>query len=133
MFCLKSILFFFCSNILSQIMSFCAVVSCSVMSPSLQPHGLQLVGTSVNGAQARIPDWVECPSPVDLPNSRIEPRSPELQWILYHLSHQGRPWWAFRQPLIFGWIFTNIVHVILSCHLLPRVLNNLKDFIKRKF
>ena len=29
------------------------------------------------------------PSPEDLPDSGIEPWSPELQQILYHLSHQG--------------------------------------------
>ena len=32
-----------------------------------------------------------CPSPGDLPNQGIKPRSPELQRILYHLSYQGRP------------------------------------------
>ena len=29
------------------------------------------------------------PSPGDLPDPEIEPRSPALQAILYHLSHQG--------------------------------------------
>ena len=32
-----------------------------------------------------------CPSPGDLPNSGIEPRSPHCRWILYYLSHQGSP------------------------------------------
>ena len=31
------------------------------------------------------------PPPRDLPNLGIEPRSPALQWILYHLSHKGSP------------------------------------------
>ena len=34
------------------------------------------------------------PFPVDLPDSGIKPMSPAslaLQWILYHLSHQGNP------------------------------------------
>ena len=31
------------------------------------------------------------PSPGDLPNPRIEPRSPALQADSYHLSHQGSP------------------------------------------
>ena len=31
------------------------------------------------------------PSPEDLPDPRIEPRSLALQAILYHLSHQGSP------------------------------------------
>ena len=33
------------------------------------------------------------PSPGYLPNPRIEHRSPTLQVILYHLSHQGSPRW----------------------------------------
>ena len=33
---------------------------------------------------------------------------------------------AFRQPLIFGRIFINIVHTIFLCHLLPRLLSNIK-------
>ena len=32
-----------------------------------------------------------CPSPGDLPNPGIEPRSPALRQTLYHLSHQGSP------------------------------------------
>ena len=32
-----------------------------------------------------------CPPPGDLPSPGIEPRSPALQAILYHLSHQGSP------------------------------------------
>ena len=36
------------------------------------------------------------PSPGDLPNRGIEPRSPTLQWILYRLSHNGSPSGAWR-------------------------------------
>ena len=44
------------------------------MSDSLQPHG------TVHGIlQARILEWVAFPSPEDLPNPGIEPRSPALQ------------------------------------------------------
>ena len=32
-----------------------------------------------------------CSPPRDVPNPGIGPRSPALQWILYHLSHQGSP------------------------------------------
>ena len=32
------------------------------------------------------------PSPGDIPNPGMEPRSPTLQVILYQLSHQGSPW-----------------------------------------
>jgi len=31
------------------------------------------------------------PSPGDLPNPGIEPRSPACRQILYHLSYEGRP------------------------------------------
>ena len=41
-----------------------------------------------SGVPSRI---LEFPSPADLPNSGIKPRSPTLQVILYHLSHQGSP------------------------------------------
>ena len=37
--------------------------------------------------QSRTLEWVAFPSPVDLPNPGIEPRSPAVQVILYQLSH----------------------------------------------
>ena len=40
--------------------------------------------------QDRILEWVAFPSPGDLPNPGIEPRSPALH-ILYQLSHKGSP------------------------------------------
>ena len=39
---------------------------------------------------ARILQWV-APSPGDLPNPGIEPRSPTLQVVFYQLSHEGSP------------------------------------------
>ena len=36
-------------------------------------------------------EWVAIPSPGDLPNPGIEPRSPIVQGFLYHLSHQESP------------------------------------------
>ena len=41
--------------------------------------------------QARILEWVASPSPRDLPDPGIEPRSPALQGIRYQLSYQGSP------------------------------------------
>ena len=38
------------------------------------------------------------PSPEDLPDSGIEPRSPSLQQMLYHLSHQVSPLKKGRTP-----------------------------------
>ena len=49
-----------------------------------------LPGSSVHGIlQARILEWVAIPSPEDLPNPGIEPRSQLYRKILYHLTHQG--------------------------------------------
>ena len=31
------------------------------------------------------------PSPGDLPNPRIKPRSPHCRWIIYQLNHRGSP------------------------------------------
>ena len=39
--------------------------------------------------KTRILEWVAMVSSRDLPNLEIEPRSPALQAILYHLCHQG--------------------------------------------
>ena len=55
------------------------VVSCSVVSDSLQ-HGCTPPGSSVHGIlQARILEWVAIPSPGELPDPGIEPGSPALQ------------------------------------------------------
>ena len=45
------------------------------MSDSLRSHGLHIRGI----LQARILEWVAFPSPGDLPNPGIKPRSPALQ------------------------------------------------------
>ena len=37
------------------------------------------------------PEYWSIPSPVDLPNPGIKPRSPAYRQILYQLSHQGSP------------------------------------------
>ena len=55
-------------------------ISHSVMSDSLQPHGLQPSGSSVYGIlQATILEWVAIPFYRDLPNPGIEPGFPTLQ------------------------------------------------------
>ena len=49
-------------------------------------------GSSVHGTlQARILEWVLCPSPVDLTNPEIKPRFPGSQADSYCLNHQGSP------------------------------------------
>ena len=60
----------------------------SVVSDSLQPHGLHSPWYSPDHDH-----WSEqpFPSPGHLPNPGIKPRSPTLQQILYQLSHQESP------------------------------------------
>ena len=49
-------------------------------------------GSSVHGIlQARILQWVACPSPGDLPNPGIKPGSPALQADSLPSEPQGKP------------------------------------------
>ena len=59
----------------------CAVLICSVMSDSLQPQGLYPTQDSLSNGFSRQEYWsgLPFPSPGDLYNSGIEPRSPKLQ------------------------------------------------------
>ena len=54
----------------------CESESCSVVSDSLQTHGLY---TGHEILHVRILEWVAFPSPEVLPNPGIEPESPALQ------------------------------------------------------
>ena len=56
------------------------------MSDSLQLHG-QNTGI----LQARILEWIAFPSPGDLPNPRINPRSPTLQVDSLPTELSGKP------------------------------------------
>ena len=64
-------------------------VSCSVMPNSATPWTVALQA-SLSMEFSRQEYWSgwPFPSPRDLPNPGIKPRSPALQQILYHLSHQ---------------------------------------------
>ena len=68
-------------------------VSCSVVSNSLQLHGLQLTKAPRSMEFSRQEYWSGLPFsfPGDHPNPGIKPRSPSLQADFYHLSHQGSP------------------------------------------
>ena len=59
----------------------CTVLSHSVVSDSLQPYGLLLSRLFCPWRFSRQEYWsgLPCPLPGDLPNPRIEPRSPTLQ------------------------------------------------------
>ena len=56
----------------------CAVLSHSVVSDSFDP--MDCSPSSVHEIlQARILDWIAMPTPGDLPNPGIKPRSPAMQ------------------------------------------------------
>ena len=68
----------------------CAVLSGSVVSNSLQPHGPQ-APLSMGILQARILGESPCPSPGDLPNPRIEPKSLTLLVDSLQSKPLGKP------------------------------------------
>ena len=61
-------------------LTFCDSVDCSL--PGSFVHVI---------LQARILEWVACPSPRDLPNSEIEPGSPVLQADFLPSEPPGKP------------------------------------------
>ena len=65
----------------------CAVLSCSVVSNSLWPHGLQFARLLCPWGFSRQEYWsgLPCPPPGDLPNPGLS----HCRWILYRLSRQG--------------------------------------------
>ena len=71
----------------------CTVPGCSVVSSSLQPHGLQpsrILCPRVFSRQEYC-SGLPCPLPGDLPNPRIEPRSPVLQADCLPSKLPGKP------------------------------------------
>ena len=67
------------------------MLSRSVVSNSFRRHGARQAPLSTGILQQEYWSGLPCPTPVDLPNPGIKPRSPALQQIVYHLSHQGNP------------------------------------------
>ena len=68
----------------------CAMLSRSVMSDSLQPHGLW-PGSSVHGDPPGTGVGCYALLQGSFPTQRSNPGLLHCRWILYHLSHQGRP------------------------------------------
>ena len=67
------------------------VLSCSIMSNSLRPHGLQHA-RFMGILQVRIVEWVAMPSSRGIfPIQALKPGFPHCRQILYHLSHEGSP------------------------------------------
>ena len=71
----------------------CAVLSHSVVSESLQPHGLQPARLLCPWGFSRQEYWsgLLCPSPGDLPIPGIEPRSSTLQTDSLPSEPPGKP------------------------------------------
>ena len=69
------------------------ILSCSVMSGSLQPHGLEPTKLLLSMEFSRQEYWsrLSCPPPRDLPNPVIEPRSPTLQADSLLSEPPGKP------------------------------------------
>ena len=69
------------------------MLSCSVMSNSLQPHGLQPADSSVHGDSPGKNTVVGCRTLLQgiFPIQGLTPGLPHCRWILYHLSHEGSP------------------------------------------
>ena len=74
-----------------------AMLSCSVMSDSLRPQGLQPARLLCPREFSRQEYWngLPCPPPGDLAIPGIELN---CRWILYPLSHQGSPWATREAP-----------------------------------
>ena len=70
-----------------------AVLSCSVVSNSWLPHGLQPATLLCPWGFARQEYWsgLPCPPPRDFPNPRTEPRSPALQADTLPSESPGKP------------------------------------------
>ena len=71
----------------------CAVLSCLVMSSSLQPHGLQPARLLSSWRFSRQGHWsgLPCPAPGDLPNPRFKSRSLALQADSLPSEPAGKP------------------------------------------
>ena len=74
-------------------MTCCAVLSCSVLSHTLWPHGLQPARLLCPWRFSSQEHWsgLSCPPPGDLPNPGIEPRSSTLQADSLPSEPPGKP------------------------------------------
>ena len=81
------------------------MVSRSVVSDSLRPHGLQLARLLCPWGFSRQEYWsgLPCPPPGDLPNPGIEPRSPALRADALPSEPPGKPLvkWLIHYQLAF--------------------------------
>ena len=75
------------------------------------PVNCSMPGSSLSMEFSRQESWsgLPLPSPGDLPNPGIEPRSPALQADFHHLSHKGSPMWLYAKCFIcIGYLISSI-------------------------
>ena len=98
----------------------CAMLSCSVMSDSLQPHGLQPARLLCPWGFSRKEYWsgLPFPSPGDLPNPGIKPRSPTLQADSLLTEPPGKPIPGFKP----SWVWSHSWHLWSSQLLTGNIL-----------
>ena len=84
------------------------VLSCSVTSDSLQPHGLWLARLLCPWGFSKQEYWcgLPCPPPGDPPNPGIEPRSPALQADSLPTELSGKPVYLFSRVQTFATLWT---------------------------
>ena len=98
----------------------------------------ELVNHTVHGIlQARIPEWVAFPSPGDLPNPGIEPRSPTLPADSLPSEPQGSPNIVYHKfPAVFfssERYFHSSFMQFFSAHTLVNIQLRLKGTLKHTF
>ena len=97
-------------TIVNKVVCFCLVSQscptlCDPMDCSQAPLSMEIL-------QARILEWVVIPSPEDLSDPGIKPRSPTLQTdsLLYELQGSSCEQHVLRQMLMIGWGGTRTHH-----------------------
>ena len=106
----------------------CTVLSHSVVSDSLQPYGLLLSRLFCPWRFSRQEYWsgLPCPLPGDLPNPRIEPRSPTLQADSLMSEPPEKP-----MKSMYMCIYT---HICVCMHIYIHTLNtSLLKLVKQTF
>ena len=120
----------------------CAILSCSIMSNSVRPHGLQPARLLCPRGFSRQEYWsgLPCPPPGDLPNPGIEPRSTSLQGDSLLSKLAGKPLMIDRSFNInYVYFISLFLMISVLCILFmkslptPKFINLIYDVIFRKF
>ena len=96
------------------------VLSHSVVSDSLRPHGLQPTRLLCPWGFSRQEHWSgwPCPPLGHLPNPGIKPSLPHCRRICYHLSHQGSPLELYRCVYIYTYMCVCVcIYLFISIYI----------------